>query len=124
MFVDCSLLEKGRVGETYNIGGDSERRNIDVVRAVCKVLDELSPEKPAGVSQFAELFTHVRDRPGHDQRYAINASKLCSELHWRPLETFESGLKKTVQWYLNNREYGQVVQHQMIQSPRCEIRSI
>jgi dTDP-glucose 4,6-dehydratase len=97
------VLEKGRLGETYNIGGHNERTNLQVVETICTQLDELLPE-----SRFAPhgaLITFVADRPGHDKRYAIDAGKLERELGWRPAETFESGLRKTVQWYLNNRTW-------------------
>jgi dTDP-glucose 4,6-dehydratase len=97
------VLEKGRLGETYNIGGHNERTNLQVVHAICALLDEMAPgsqHKP-----HANLITYVKDRPGHDQRYAIDASKIERELGWRPQETFESGLRKTVQWYLDNGEW-------------------
>jgi dTDP-glucose 4,6-dehydratase len=96
------VLEKGRIGETYNIGGESERRNIDLVRTLCALLDEASPRR---TGCHAELITFVKDRPGHDRRYAIDFSKVRGELDWRPKETFESGLRKTVQWYLANGEW-------------------
>jgi len=97
------ILERGRIGETYNIGGNSERTNIDVARAICRILDELRPH-PRGQA-YQSLITHVSDRPGHDRRYAIDASKVETELGWKPVETFESGLRKTVQWYLQNPEW-------------------
>jgi dTDP-glucose 4,6-dehydratase len=93
-------LIKGRPGETYNIGGNNERANIDVVRTICRILDEM---KPAGTrKQYETLIKFVTDRPGHDRRYAIDASKSSAELGWRPVETFESGIRKTVRWYLDN----------------------
>jgi len=95
-----AVLGKGRPGETYNIGGNSEKTNIDVVRAICGILDELKPG--AAGRRYESLITFVKDRPGHDLRYAINASKINSELGWKPVETFGSGLRKTVQWYLQN----------------------
>ncbi|MBK5960175.1 dTDP-glucose 4,6-dehydratase [Rhodoplanes elegans] len=98
----ATILAQGRVGETYNVGGDAERRNIDVVTTLCAVLDELSP-RAAGPHR--DLITFVRDRPGHDFRYAIDFSKLESELGWRPAESFETGLRRTVQWYLDNRAW-------------------
>lgn len=101
----CLVLEKGRVGETYNIGGDEERRNIDVARAVCAVMDELMPDSPHRPHE--QLITFVTDRPGHDQRYAIDAAKIKRELGWRPRETFDSGLRDTVSWYLENRGWWQ-----------------
>lgn len=92
------VLTQGRTGSTYNIGGNNEKRNIEVVHAICDLLDEL---RPRGES-YRSLITHVPDRPGHDRRYAIDASKLRRELGWEPQETFESGIRKTVLWYLNN----------------------
>jgi dTDP-glucose 4,6-dehydratase len=94
------VLAAGRPGETYNIGGRSEMANIDLVRQLCALLDELSPNSP--VKPHEQLITYVADRPGHDRRYAINADKVERELGWRPAETFVSGLRKTVQWYLDN----------------------
>lgn len=94
-----SVLARGRVGQTYNIGGWNEQANLDIVRTVCALLDELRPD-PAG--PHARLITHVKDRPGHDRRYAIDARKIERELGWRPAETFESGIRKTVQWYLDH----------------------
>ena len=96
-----TVLTKGHLGETYNIGGEAERTNMDVVRAICDLLDELSPE----VQLRQELITFVADRPGHDARYAMDINKISTELGWQPAETFESGLRKTVQWYLENRSW-------------------
>ena len=97
------VLAKGRLGETYNIGGWNEKANIDVVNAICLILDELTPR--VDKKSYAEQITFVNDRPGHDRRYAIDASKIKRELGWKPKETFESGIKKTVQWYLDNQEW-------------------
>ena len=95
----------GVVGETYNIGGHNEKRNIDVVHTICDILQEIYPDKPEGVSHFRDLITHVADRPGHDLRYAIDASKIQRELGWVPEESFETGIRKTVEWYLNNEDW-------------------
>ncbi|PSW74730.1 hypothetical protein C9J41_03280 [Photobacterium sp. GB-50] len=97
-----AVLEKGKVGETYNIGGNNEQTNIAVVHAICDVLEILVPNKPQGVKAYRDLITYVDDRPGHDKRYAINASKISQELGWTPQESFETGLRKTVEWYLAN----------------------
>jgi len=98
-----TVLSKGRVGEVYNIGGHNEKTNIDVVKEVCRLIDELVPESK--FSPHEKLIEYVTDRPGHDQRYAIDADKIKNELQWTPKETFESGLKKTVQWYLDNADW-------------------
>ena len=97
------VLDAGRPGETYNIGGWNEKPNIDVVRTLCALLDELQPR--ADGKSYAEQITYVKDRAGHDRRYAIDASKISAELGWRPQETFETGLRKTVQWYLDNQDW-------------------
>lgn len=102
-----AVISQGKVGETYNIGGHNEKRNIEVVHALCELLDELAP-RPDG-SSYKQQITFVADRPGHDLRYAIDASKIARELGWRPLESFESGIRKTVLWYLENRDWWQRV---------------
>mgnify|MGYP000557435682 FL=1 len=99
------VVTKGEVGETYNIGGHNEKANIDVVRTICSLLEELVPNKPEGVAKYEDLITYVKDRPGHDVRYAIDAAKIGRELGWKPQETFESGIRKTVEWYLNNKKW-------------------
>lgn len=101
------VVTEGKIGETYNIGGHNERKNIDVVRAICSLLDQLVSDKPAGISSFTTLITFVEDRPGHDMRYAIDSEKIERKLGWKPQETFESGLLKTVQWFLANPEWWQ-----------------
>ena len=101
------VVSEGKVGETYNIGGHNERKNIDVVKTICSILDEIITDKPAGINHYADLITYVTDRPGHDLRYAIDASKIQNDLGWIPQETFESGIRKTVHWYLNNRDWWQ-----------------
>ena len=104
-----TVVTKGQVGETYNIGGHNEKQNIEVVRTICALLEELAPAKPAGIAHYADLITYVTDRPGHDLRYAIDAGKIERELGWKPQETFESGLRKTVNWYLTNQDWWQPV---------------
>ena len=99
------VVTEGEVGETYNIGGHNEKANIDVVRTICRLLEELVPNKPEGVAKYEDLITYVKDRPGHDVRYAIDAAKIGRELGWKPQETFESGIRKTVEWYLNNKKW-------------------
>jgi dTDP-glucose 4,6-dehydratase len=96
------VVKNGHVGETYNIGGYNEKKNIEVVEGVCNILDKLAPEKPNNIKSYKDLILFVSDRPGHDKRYAIDSSKITSELGWKPKETFETGLLKTVKWYLDN----------------------
>lgn len=98
-----TVLEKGRLGETYNIGGNNEKTNISVVQTICSILDQLKPREDQ--KSYAEQISFVKDRPGHDRRYAINASKIANELGWRPKETFETGIKKTIQWYLDHQDW-------------------
>ena len=103
------VISRGIAGETYNIGGHNEQQNIDVVNTICDILDEVKPDKPLGVQRYRDLITFVDDRPGHDVRYAIDASKIERELGWLPQESFESGIRKTVQWYLSNELWWQQV---------------
>jgi dTDP-glucose 4,6-dehydratase len=103
------VVTDGKAGETYNIGGHNEKTNLEVVETICDLLEELAPEKPAGVHNYRDLISFVKDRPGHDARYAIDASKIERELSWVPEETFDTGLRKTVQWYLGNRDWWQRV---------------
>jgi dTDP-glucose 4,6-dehydratase len=111
------IAMKGKVGETYNIGGHNEKQNIDVVKTICVVLDKLRPK----VNSYTEQITFVADRPGHDRRYAIDASKIQKELEWLPQETFESGIRKTVQWYLDNPGWCQHVQDGSYQRERLGV---
>jgi dTDP-glucose 4,6-dehydratase len=97
------VLEAGRLGETYNVGGWNEKPNIDIVKTVCGLLDELRPKADGG--QYFDQVTYVKDRPGHDRRYAIDANKIHKELGWKPAETFDTGIRKTVQWYLDHPEW-------------------
>ncbi|HFX7562632.1 dTDP-glucose 4,6-dehydratase [Acinetobacter baumannii] len=111
-----TVVTQGTVSETYNIGGHNEKANLDVVHAICDLLEELAPHKPEGVAQYKDLITYVKDRPGHDVRYAIDATKIKEELNWVPKESFETGLRKTVEWYLNNKEWVEHVQSGEYQS--------
>lgn len=103
------VVTEGAIGETYNIGGHNEKANIDVVQTICELLEELVPAKPHGIAHYRDLITFVKDRPGHDVRYAIDASKIERDLGWTPQETFETGLRKTVMWYLANENWWQRV---------------
>nr|WP_136251665.1 dTDP-glucose 4,6-dehydratase [Ningiella ruwaisensis] len=109
----------GKVGETYNIGGHNEKQNIEVVKTICDILDEIRPKKSA----YSEQITHVADRPGHDMRYAIDASKIANELGWKPQETFESGIRKTIIWYLENEAWWKAIQDGSYQGERLGLGS-
>jgi len=115
------VVTEGEVGQTYNIGGHNEKTNLEVVHNLCELLDEARPDHPNGISSYKDLITYVSDRPGHDQRYAIDASKIQKDLGWVPLETFETGLRKTVEWYLNNLDWCQHVQDGSYQRQRLGI---
>jgi len=103
------VRELEALGETYNIGGHNEKMNIDVVKTLCRQLDGRVEKRPTGITRFEELITYVTDRPGHDQRYAIDATKVRSELSWKPQLCFEEGLRETVRWYLQNRDWCRAV---------------
>jgi len=103
------IAKEGVVGESYNVGGHNEMTNIDVVRQICAILDELRPNHPNNISKYEELITYVKDRPGHDKRYAIDAAKIDRELGWTPDEDFASGIRKTVEWYLDNPQWWRAV---------------
>ena len=115
------VVTEGVVGETYNIGGHNEKQNIEVVKTICKILDELKPQ--ANGQAYESLITFVKDRPGHDLRYAIDATKIQNELGWSPTETFETGISKTVQWYLNNLDWCHRVQDGSYQRERLGVNS-
>lgn len=112
------IMSEGEVGETYNVGGHNEKTNLEVVKEICAILDELRPNHPNGIKSYDELITYVADRPGHDMRYAIDASKIKQELNWLPEETFETGIRRTVEWYLNNPVWCQRVQDGSYQRDR------
>ena len=113
------VVTEGVVGETYNIGGHNEKQNIEVVKTICRILDELRPQ--ANAQPYESLITFVKDRPGHDLRYAIDAAKIERELGWKPQETFETGIRKTVEWYLNNLEWCRRVQDGSYQRERLGV---
>lgn len=112
----CSVLINGHIGETYNIGGNNEIKNIDIVKIICEKMDKYFPRKNGG--KYDELITYVTDRPGHDFRYAIDASKITNELNWQPKESFETGIEKTIHWYLDNRAWWKSIQDNTYQQER------
>ena len=115
------VVTEGVVGETYNIGGHNEKQNIEVVKTICKILDELKPQ--ANGQKYESLIKFVEDRPGHDLRYAIDAGKIEKDLCWKPLETFETGIRKTVEWYLNNLDWSRRVQDGSYQRERLGVNA-
>jgi len=115
------VIEQGKIGETYNIGGHNEITNIEIVKLICQILDELSPA--ANGQPYQNLITYVTDRPGHDLRYAIDAAKIQKELGWLPKETFPTGIRKTIKWYLDNREWWQNIQAKKYQQQRLGLNT-
>ncbi len=114
------VLTKGEVGSTYNIGGNTEKTNLDIVHTICRIMDELAP--PKSVKSRTDLITYVQDRPGHDYRYAMDISRINRELHWSPAESFQSGIRKTVEWYLENENWWKTIQDKKYQQQRLGVR--
>ena len=119
----AKVLEEGKDGETYNIGGLNEKTNLEVVKALCSILDELVPDHPDSINSYEDLITNVADRPGHDVRYAIDNTKIIQKLGWYPDETFETGIRKTVEWYLTNQKWCQHVQDGSYQRQRLGLNT-
>jgi dTDP-D-glucose 4,6-dehydratase len=111
-----ALLKKGKPGETYNIGGNNEIKNIDIILTICKIMDEIKPSKTN--QSYSKLITYVADRPGHDFRYAIDATKIKNEINWIPKESFNSGIRKTIKWYLENEEWWRKIQNKSYNQER------
>ena len=114
-----TIIEKGEIGETYNVGGNNEFKNIDIVKTICNLLDNIRPSE--NLKSYQELITFVKDRPGHDLRYAIDSSKLQNKLGWSPKETFETGIRKTIDWYLDNKTWWQEIQNNTYQQERLGV---
>ena len=114
------VLKKGQIGETYNIGGNNEIKNIDIVKSICSILDKLKPMP--NNSSYSDLITHVKDRPGHDFRYAIDSSKIKDELKWKPIESFETGIFKTIKWYLENESWWRKIQKKQYNQERLGLK--
>jgi len=114
------VLEYGKIGETYNIGGNNEIKNIDIVTKICSILDELIPIQ--NKSSYMDLITFVKDRPGHDYRYAIDSSKIQNELNWKPNESFETGIYKTIEWYLENERWWREIQKKYYNQERLGLK--
>ena len=114
-----TIIEKGEIGETYNVGGNNEIKNIDIVKTICNLLDNIRPSE--NLKSYQELITFVKDRPGHDLRYAIDSSKLQNKLGWSPKETFETGIRKTIEWYLDNKTWWLDIQNNTYQQERLGV---
>ena len=114
-----TIIEKGEIGETYNVGGNNEIKNINIVKTICNLLDNIRPSE--NLKSYQELITFVKDRPGHDFRYAIDSSKLQNKLGWSPKETFETGIRKTIDWYLDNKTWWQEIQNNTYQQERLGV---
>jgi dTDP-glucose 4,6-dehydratase len=116
-----TVLSKGKLGETYNIGGNNEIKNIEIVKTICQKMDELAPR--TGKAQYEDLITYVTDRPGHDFRYAIDASKIMDDLGWKPKASFTNGIDKTIRWYLDNEAWWKAIQDNTYQQERLGVVS-
>ncbi len=117
-----TVIKHAEIGQTYNIGGHNEKTNLEVVESICDILNKVISDKPAGINDFKSLITFVEDRPGHDLRYAIDASKVKHDLNWTPKETFATGLKKTVDWYLQNKDWWQAILDGSYQTQRLGLQ--
>ena len=116
-----NIIEQGNIGETYNVGGNNEIKNIDIVKTICNLLDNTRPSE--NLKSYQELITFVKDRPGHDFRYAIDTSKINRELNWNPKESFVSGIEKTIRWYLDNKNWWQSINNNSYQQERLGVRA-
>ena len=115
-----TIFSKGDIGETYNIAGSNEIKNIDIVKIICDIMDELIPSKNGS---YRDLITFVDDRPGHDKRYAVDSTKLKNTLKWKPRESFQSGIKKTIKWYLNNEDWWRKIQKNNYNQQRLGLKN-
>ena len=115
-----TIIDKGRIGHSYNIGANNEIKNIDIVIKICDVLDNL---KPRSSGSYKDLISFVKDRPGHDFRYSVDSSKICNELNWTPKESFESGILKTIQWYLDNEYWWREIQRKIYSQERLGLNN-
>ena len=118
------VIAKGKIGETYNIGGKCEKTNLELVELICEILSEIIKKEKKEIKDFKELITFVDDRPGHDQRYAIDNTKITNELNWRPKESIETGLEKTISWYLDNKSWYQKIINNSYAGQRLGLKGV